>query len=73
MSRKNVQEGVPTEGGTAPRLGQVEAHCTIGEVLSEESTVQPEPFGSELKAELLTAEGSRRWRSIARAQRFLPV
>ncbi len=48
---------------TTHRLGQVEAYLTVREVLSEASTVRPE----------LTAEGSRRWRAIARAQRFLPV
>ena len=33
---------------------------TVREILSEVSTVRPEPFGSELKAELLTAVGSCR-------------
>ena len=55
------------------QLGQVEAYLTVGEVLSKASTVRPEPFGSELKAELLTAVGSRRWHAVARVQRFLPV
>ena len=33
---------------------------TVREILAEASTVRPEPFGSELKAELLTAEGGYR-------------
>ena len=33
MSRKNAQECVPAEGGTAHRLGQVEAYLTVREVL----------------------------------------
>ena len=37
MSRKNAQECVPAEGGTAHRLGQVEAYLTVREVLSEAS------------------------------------
>ena len=57
----------------AKRLGPVEAYLTVREVLSEATTVRPEPFGSELKAELLTAVGSRKWCAIAGAQRFLPV
>ena len=60
----------------AHRLGHVKAYFTVREVLAEASTVRPEPFGSEtcrrahvesLKAELLTAEGGRRWRALARA------
>ena len=57
----------------AHRRGQDEAYLTVREILSEASTVRPEPFGSELKAELLTAEGGRRWRSMVRAQRLWPV
>ncbi len=57
----------------ARRLGEDGVYLTVGDILSEASTVRPEPFGSELKAELLTAEGSRRWHAIKRAQRFLPV
>ena len=33
MSRKNAQKSVPAEGGTAHRLGQVEAYFTVREVL----------------------------------------
>jgi hypothetical protein len=33
-------------------------YFTVREILAEASTVRPEPFGSELKAELLAAEGS---------------
>ena len=46
---------------------------TVREILSEVSTVRPEPFGSELKAEFLMAEGGRRWLAITRAQRFFMV
>ena len=42
----------------ARMLGQNLAYLSVRETLSEASTVRPEPFGSELKAELLTAEGS---------------
>ena len=42
----------------ARRLGQDEAYLTVRDILAEASTVRPEPFGSELKAELLIAEGS---------------
>jgi hypothetical protein len=37
MSNKNAQECVPVEGGTAHRLGQVEAYLTVRDVLSEAS------------------------------------
>ena len=45
------------------RLGEDEAYLTVRDILPEASTVRPE----------LTAEGGLRWRSIRRAQRFLPV
>ena len=51
----------------AHRRGQDEAYFTVREILAEASTARPEPFGTELKAELLTAEGSRRWGAMARA------
>jgi hypothetical protein len=56
----------------AHRLGQVEAYLTVREVLSGASTVRPERLDLSSSTGL-TAEGSRRWRAIARAQRFLPV
>ncbi|MEJ2428589.1 MAG: hypothetical protein P8075_06680 [Deltaproteobacteria bacterium] len=48
---------------------------TVGKTLSEVRTVRPEPFGSELKAELLTAEGAHpaEGGTIPRAQRVSPV
>ena len=33
-------------------------YLTVREILAEASTVRPEPFGSEFKAELLAAEGN---------------
>ena len=45
MTRKNVQECVPAEGGTAHRLGQVEAYLTVRGVLSEASTAVPPKAG----------------------------
>ena len=53
---------------TALRLGQDEQYLTVRQILPEVSTVRPEPFGIELKAELLTAEGGRRWRATTRAK-----
>ena len=43
--RKNAQECTPAEGGTAHRLGQVEAYFTVREVLSESSTAVPPKAG----------------------------
>ena len=45
MSRKNAPECVPAEGGTAHRLGQVEAYLIVREVLSEASTAVPPKAG----------------------------
>jgi hypothetical protein len=69
---------------TSHRLGQV---LVVREVLSEMSTVRPERNDVRISNEpsvrpkrrdvssstRLTDEGSRKWRAIARAQRFLPV
>jgi hypothetical protein len=63
----------PTKNEGARRLGEHEQYLIVGSIPSEAGIVRPEPFGPELKAAGLRAEGSRRWPAIRRAKRLFSV
>jgi hypothetical protein len=55
MSRKNAQKSVPAEGGTAHRLGQVEAYFTVHESCARR--VQPKITFYRASAAVFTGVG----------------